>query len=405
MPVSDSRLAAIQLDGQILEAINALYEPIDYTGQLDHGFNVVFAEPNSSAGVSPLSISGARYKLANRTDQQAKLFPALEAEIAERRQRLNAPVRDQTSPQYHSEISDLVKELKLCPPEHHDMLCQRVLFPFSDRFWDVGGAAARVKGFKASIKLKPDAKVPFRQPYHLSRYDQTRLAYHYEEAEAEGKVEKYKLGEQPPSICTPVFLVDKKGSLLGRRVGAFTLFNKVSEDYYYPAPEADDVLMRACGKEYHSVFDCVWGFSQLDVDDETAENLSTITPFGVFKTKRLPEGVKQGPSIYQHLQDTALGSEYKQSGEKLCDVFFDDIHIADMTIEEHVTSLIQVLTIARKYNIQYRLRKCTFFQPEVLLIGFSCSKEGRRADPKKTEQLKAWPEYQSNADICSHLAF
>ena len=181
--------------------------------------------------------------------------------------------------------------------------------------------------------------MPFRQPYHLSKFDQTRLSYLYEEAVAEGKVEEIALGEDPPAICTPVFIVDKKGSVIGRRVGDFTLFNKVTEDYYYPAPEADQILMRACGQQFHTTMDCVWGFSQLDVDEETSAILSTITPFGVYKTKKLPEGVKQGPSLFQHFQATALGHEVKDDGHPLCDIFVDDTHVGDETKEKHFKSL------------------------------------------------------------------
>ena len=115
--------------------------------------------------------------------------------------------------------------------------------------------------------------------------------------------------------------------------------------------------------------DCVWGFSQLEVDEPTSKLLSIITPFGIYKTKKLPMGVKQGPGIYQHMQDNAFGCEYKPNGEPLCRVFFDDTHAADNTVEEHFQTLEHVLTIARKYNIQYRLSKCTFFQKEVLLLG------------------------------------
>ena len=358
-----------------------------------------------SAGASLPAINTAKYKLKNRTDQQAKLFPDLQKEIAERRSRLNADVRDQKSEAYKQEICDKVKELKLCPPEHHKLLCSRILRPFSDRFWDEGCAAPAIKGFKANIQLKPGAQVKFRQPYSLSKFDRTRLAYLYEEAEQEGKVEMYQLGDRPPPVCTPVFIVDKKGSLIGRKVGDFTLFNQVSEDYYHPAPEADKVLLDACGKEVHSVFDCVWGFEQIDLDDPTSEILSTITPFGTFKSKKMPMGIKQGPAIYQHLQDHAFCNEFKPCGDKLCDPFFDDTHAGDHTVDEHVETLTHILTVARKFNIQYRLTKCVFFQPEVLLLGFICSVEGRRPDPKKVEQLKAWPMYKNSTDIASHLAF
>ena len=169
-------------------------------------------------------------------------------------------------------------------------------------------------------------------------------------------------------------MVDKKGSLIGRKVGDFRELNQQTEDYYYPAPEADTVLSEACGKDFQSIFDCVWGFEQIDNDEETAELCSTVTSFGVYKSKKLPQGIKQGPAIYQHLQDTAFDNEFKPTGEKLCNVFFDDTHTGDYTVEEHVATLTRVLTVARHFNIQYRLTKCYFFQPEVTLLGFVCSK-------------------------------
>ena len=79
--------------------------------------------------------------------------------------------------------------------------------------------------------------------------------------------------------------------------------------------------------------------------------------------------------------------------------------MGDHTVEEHIATLEHVLTVARTYNIQYRLVKCTFFQDEVLLLGFNCSQKGRTADPKKIDQLRVWPEYRNCADIVSHLAF
>ena len=109
--------------------------------------------------------------------------------------------------------------------------------------------------------------------------------------------------------------------------------------------------------------------------------------------------------MYQHLQDTAFDTEFKPNGEKLCNVFFDDPHAGDYAVEEHTTSLALVPTAARKYNIQYRLSKCKFFQFEVVLIGFVCSRQGRRVDPKKVVQLQDWPEYRCAKDSGSHLAF
>lgn len=155
----------------------------------------------------------------------------------------------------------------------------------------------------------------------LGRFDNARPSYLYKEAGKEQKVERYQLGEAPPPICTALFMVDKKGNLMGRKVRHFTLFNQVSEEYCSPTPNAEVVLMNACGKSIHAVFDCAWGSSQTDSDEETANNSSTITEFRVFNFKNRPDGCKQGPSIYQHMQDSVLGDAYKEHGEKMCGQF------------------------------------------------------------------------------------
>ena len=141
--------------------------------------------------------------------------------------------------------------------------------------------------------------------------------------------------------------------------------NLNTEDYYYPAPDAEAVLQDACGKEYQTTLDCVWGFEQIDTDESTAELCSTVTSFGVYKSKKLPQGIKQGPAIYQHLQDTAFDIEFKPTGEKLCNVFFDDTHMGDHSVEEHTSTIVRVLTVARMFNIQYRFTKCDFFSPKL----------------------------------------
>ena len=69
-----------------------------------------FGTPARSMPWTPQTstISAAKYKLATRTDQQAKLFPELEKEIAERRARLTAEVRDQKSETFKREINSKV---------------------------------------------------------------------------------------------------------------------------------------------------------------------------------------------------------------------------------------------------------------------------------------------------------
>ena len=136
-------------------------------------------------------------KLAQREDEQARLFPDLAKEISARRSKLNTTEWDQSSKAYKDHLCGLVKRLELCPAEYVSMVCERIVRSFSDCFWDDGCAAPAIIGFKARIDLKPDANVKYRQPYRLSKFDETRLSYLYEESEVEGKVERYQLGETP----------------------------------------------------------------------------------------------------------------------------------------------------------------------------------------------------------------
>ena len=100
---------------------------------------------------------------------------------------MSMPPIDQTSAGYKAHICAKVEAEKLCPTEHLHVLREYVLKPFSDRFWDDGCPAPQVKNFKAHLDMKPDAKLKYRQPYRLSKFDEARLKFLYEEAESEGK--------------------------------------------------------------------------------------------------------------------------------------------------------------------------------------------------------------------------
>ena len=154
-------------------------------------------------------ISGAAYKTKQRTNEQASLFPALLEEIEARRAKLHQPKYDQKSEEYRTLLRSLVKEKELVPPDILDEFCERILYPFSDRFWHEGCEAPCITNFVARIEPKKDAVFKCKQPYTLSKYDQARLVYLLEEEESEGKLIPLGVGETPPCV-TPTIVVDKK---------------------------------------------------------------------------------------------------------------------------------------------------------------------------------------------------
>ena len=123
------------------------------------------------------------------------------------------------------------------------------------------------------------------------------MNFFLEEEEADDKIQRQVIGERPPPLVVPTFIVEKKGSRIGRRVGGYTLFNSVTEDYFWPAPDGEAVLMRATGRALHTTLDSVWGFSIIEADEETSRLLSIITHQGVFSVEGVTYGPKTGITV------------------------------------------------------------------------------------------------------------
>ena len=114
---------------------------------------------------------------------------------------MKQPPIDQSGKEYKAHICAKAKAENLCPPEHYQVLREYILRPFSDRFWDDGCPAPRVKDFKAHLDMKPNAQLKYRQPYRLSKFDEARLKFLYEEAEAEGKGRAIWTWRATPCVC------------------------------------------------------------------------------------------------------------------------------------------------------------------------------------------------------------
>ena len=207
---------------------------------------------DSLGHVKSINLVRNSYKARQKTDEQARHFDALLKEIEVKRKERTTEPWDQLSPGYKQHMREVVKgrvgtEKRLCPDRYVDEVLERILIPYSDCFWHDGCPAPSIRGYKAHIDLKPGAPVKKTcQPYTLSKFDQARIAYHIEEQIAEGKIRKLGPDEKPPCVV-PVFMVDKKGSLLGRMVGAYQYINPHTEDYFHPAPDATTIFQEACG--------------------------------------------------------------------------------------------------------------------------------------------------------------
>ena len=53
----------------------------------------------------------------------------------------------------------------------------------------------------------------------------------------------------------------------------------------------------------------------------------------------------------------------------------------------------------RKQKLYANLKKCDFFSPSVIFLGYIVSKDGIRLDPSKVEAILNWPTHSSLFEV------
>ena len=89
--------------------------------------------------------------------------------------------------------------------------------------------------------------------------------------------------------------------------------------------------------------------------DEESSNLCTIvTPFGKFKYNRLPMGVCQSSDIAQETMENIFSDLLQDSVE----IYIDDIGIFSNTWDEHLTTIHTVLQRLQENGFSINPLKC-----------------------------------------------
>ena len=161
--------------------------------------------------------------------------------------------------------------------------------------------------------------------------------------------------------------------------------------------------------------DCVWGFTQIPIDEATQELLTLTTRRGLLHPHVLYFGAKQGPSIFQRLMDMTFGGLRDEAGDEFTSIFIDDVNIAteklnadeprEETEERHIRHLELFFEAARERKISFKLVKSRWMFPQVDLLGFVVGSRVRKVDAGKAKALRDWPDPSCLEDIVSMRAY
>ncbi|GBM64364.1 Transposon Ty3-I Gag-Pol polyprotein [Araneus ventricosus] len=172
------------------------------------------------------------------------------------------------------------------------------------------------------------------------------------------------LEECESPFAAPVVLVPKTNGDIGlcidyRKQNAITIPDK------YPLLLRDTLLHDAKSTTFMSTLDLKTGYHQIEVNPDDEDKTAFVCPFGMFRYKRMPFGLKNAPATFQRLMDQF------RNGLPTVNilVYLDDIVVLSETFEQHIQDLKMVLDRLRKFKLCVNREKCKFACTRVKYLG------------------------------------
>ena len=247
------------------------------------------------------------------------------------------------------------------------------------------GFDGRLGSLPAKVHIRTiDGQVPISVPmYHASPQKCEIIDEQLNTWFEQGVIEPSKSPWSAPVVIAyrngkPRFCVDY------RKLNAATIPDE------FPIPRQSDILASLSGAQVLSSLDALSGFTQLELADEDIEKTAFRTHRGLFQFKRLPFGLRNGPSIFQRVMQNIL-APYLWI---FCLVYIDDIVIYSKSYEEHISHLDQVLAAIEKAGITLSPKKCHLFYGSILLLGHKVSRLGLSTHAEKVKAIVEleWPK-------------
>ena len=156
----------------------------------------------------------------------------------------------------------------------------------------------------------------------------------------------------------------------------------------WPSPDPVRLLQFIAGAQCFLSIDIKHGFWMIPLHEDSQEQHSVITPFGVFTPTRVLQGSVDGPAVFQArlswvlrgLVDVQLTPDHPATVIQ----FIDDLLIAALDPESLILTFIEVLKRLKKHRFFLGADKTVLYTTDVTWCGMLLSKAGVSSQPSRT---------------------
>ncbi|THH26480.1 hypothetical protein EUX98_g7699 [Antrodiella citrinella] len=179
----------------------------------------------------------------------------------------------------------------------------------------------------------------------------------------------------------PGFIVYRNGK--PRMVIDYRKLNEMTIPDEFPLPKQEDIMNALSGAQWLSTMDALSGFTQVLIQEEDRPKTAFRTHRGLHQFRRMPFGLRNGPSIFQRIMQNVLAPYLWVYAL----VYIDDIVIYSKTFDEHVGHVDRVLTAVADAGITLSPAKCHFAYRSLMLLGQKVSRLGLSTHKDKVDAI------------------